>query len=77
MLKKLTPVIAAPAIWAGIKSLICGYISNPEAEKKPKAKKAKTTTVRLASGGMNIKPKTIAARTPRQQTIIHFWVFKI
>jgi hypothetical protein len=39
MLKKLTPVMVAPAISLGIRSLMCGYMSNPAAEKKPKAKK--------------------------------------
>ena len=42
MLNKLTPVMAAPAISWGIRSLMCGYTSNPAAEKKAKAKKSRT-----------------------------------
>jgi len=76
MLKKLMPVMAAPAISTGIRSLIWGYISNPAEEKNPNAKKNEVTTARLASGGINIKTRAIAARTARQKTMIHLRVLK-
>ena len=69
MLKKLMPVMAAPAISCGMRSLIWGYINIPPAAASPNAKKIGATTNSPLFGERVFSIKKITAVIRRQKTI--------
>ena len=63
------PVMAAPAIFCGMRSLIWGYINNPPDEISPNVKKMSTNTRRSVSGEMIASTSEIKPMRSRQETI--------